>query len=44
MITKNGKRRILFTHQELEAIRTLARDRLKGQITSRLRDETLGGY
>ena len=39
----NGKRRIQFTRQEIEAIRTLAKDRLKGEVTSKLGDETLGG-
>ena len=39
----NGKGRVLFTHQELKAIGSLARDRLRGEVTSGLRDETLGG-
>lgn len=41
---KNGRGRVQFTHQELEAIRILSRDRLKGTLTigSKLRDTTLG--
>jgi len=43
MKDKNGKSRIELTQQEIEAIRTLALDRLKGELSSKVRDETLGG-
>jgi len=43
MSTKNSKTRIEFTHQEIEAIRTLALDRLKGEGPPRIRIATLGG-
>jgi len=41
MKNTNGKTRILLTYQEINAILTLAGDRLRGEVTPRLRDETL---
>ncbi|MBA7562312.1 hypothetical protein ES708_03964 [subsurface metagenome] len=43
MSDRNGRTRIQFTRQEIEAMRTLVIDRLRGEVTSKLRDETLGG-
>jgi len=39
----NGRTRVQLTIQELEAIHNLVCDRLRGKVTSRLKDETLGG-
>ncbi|MBA7529114.1 hypothetical protein ES705_21306 [subsurface metagenome] len=41
----NGRTRVQFTDQELEAIHTIVCDRLRGEITSRsrMKAETLGG-
>ena len=39
----NGRTRVQFTTQELEAIHNLVCDRLTGKKTSRLKSETLGG-
>ncbi|MBA7515790.1 hypothetical protein ES705_07849 [subsurface metagenome] len=43
MKNRNGRTRIEFTTQELEAIHNLVCDRLRGEVTSKLKDETLGG-
>lgn len=39
----NGRTRIQFTRQEIAAMHTLVCDRLKGEVTSELKAETLGG-
>ncbi|MBA7621558.1 hypothetical protein ES703_28922 [subsurface metagenome] len=43
MRNKNGRTRIQFTRQEIAAMRTVVCDRLRGQVTSKVRAETLGG-
>jgi len=45
MNDRNGRTRVQFTDQELEAIYNLVCARLRGEITSRssLKAETLGG-
>ncbi|MBA7479260.1 hypothetical protein ES707_14694 [subsurface metagenome] len=43
MSNRNGRTRIQFTRQELEAMHALVVDRLRGKVTSKLKAETLGG-
>ncbi len=45
MSDRNGRTRVQFTAQELEAIHNLVCARLRGEITSRsrMKAETLGG-
>ena len=38
----NAKARIQLTHQEIEAIRNLARANLRGKVCRKVPDETLG--
>jgi len=43
MSDRNGRTRIQFTRQEIEAMHNLVCDRLRGKVSSKLKDETLGG-
>jgi len=43
MSNSNDRTRVQFTIQELEAMRTLVCDRLRGKVGPRPRAETLGG-
>ncbi|MBA7572331.1 hypothetical protein ES708_14110 [subsurface metagenome] len=43
MSNGNGRIRVQFTTEELEAIHNLVCDRLTGKITSKPKGETLGG-
>lgn len=43
MSDRNGRTRVQFTIQELEAMCTLVCDRLRGKVGPRPRAETLGG-
>lgn len=43
MSDRNNKTRVQLTGQEIKAIRSLVRDRLRGEVSSGLTDETLGG-
>ena len=43
MSNRNDRTRIDVTREEIEAIRILVWDSLRGEVTSKLKDEALGG-